>query len=343
MTITEPMLAARHIDFSYGQLQVLFGVTVEVGQGESLALLGTNGAGKSTLLKVICGLESPSKGRVTYGGADITGVAPERLPAKGLLLVVGGKAVFTDMTIDENLEMQAISARYSSAQLRQRRDVVFGTFPRLAERRSQKAGTLSGGEQQQLALGKALLLNPKVLCIDELSLGLAPIIVGELLELVHRIHETGVTLIVVEQSLNVAAHLCERAVFLEKGEVRFEGSTRDLLARDDIARAVFLGGSHTEAVGPSKVRRQTARVESNGAHSNPTRVARPTGPVPKGQQKKRDTNAARPTRGSALGGTASNRAPAVKEAPSSGGGAESKVRATPRKRQASNTDRPDEG
>src|SRR5687768_5778154 len=125
--------------------------------------------------------------------------------------------------------------------MQERLDLVYTTFPRLAERRSQRAGTMSGGEQQQLALAKALLLDPKILCIEELSLGLAPVVVGELLEVVRRIQETGVTLIVVEQSLNIAAELCDRAVFLEKGAVRFEGPTRELMERDDIARAVFLG------------------------------------------------------------------------------------------------------
>jgi ABC-type branched-subunit amino acid transport system ATPase component len=236
-------LQVADVDFSYGQLQILFGVSLEVGAGEALALLGTNGAGKSTLLKVVAGLETPSSGTVTYDGADITGRPAEKLAGSGLLLVVGGRSVFADMTIDDNLEVQAMAAKLAASGLAERLDVVFTTFPRLAERRRQKAGTLSGGEQQQLALAKALLLDPKVLCIDELSLGLAPIVVGELLEIVRGIHAAGVTLVVVEQSLNIAAELCQRAVFLEKGQVRFEGSTRELMERDDIARAVFLGAS----------------------------------------------------------------------------------------------------
>lgn len=253
-------LRVSDVDFSYGQLQVLFGVGIDVVEGEALALLGTNGAGKSTLLKVIAGLEKPSRGSVVYHGDDITGVPAERLASRGLLLVVGGHSVFTDMTIDENLEMQALTARLRPALLKERLDVVFTTFPRLAERRRQKAGTLSGGEQQQLAVARALLLDPKLLIIDELSLGLAPIVVSQLLEVVRRIHALGVTLIMVEQSLNIAAEVCERAVFLEKGEVRFEGATRELLDRDDIARAVFLG-SHTEQ-------------ERNGAAPPPTRPVR---------------------------------------------------------------------
>jgi ABC-type branched-subunit amino acid transport system ATPase component len=235
------VLRVSDLNFSYGQLQVLFGISVDVCEGEALALLGTNGAGKSTLLRVISGLEKPDDGTVSYFGEDITGVPAERLPARGLLLVVGGRAVFTDMSVRENLHMQALAARMATSQLRDRCDVVYETFPALAARYRQKAGNLSGGEQQQLAIAKALLLDPKVLCIDEMSLGLAPIVVGELLEVVRRVHATGVTMVVVEQSLNIAAELCERAIFLEKGEVCFEGSTRDLMSRDDIARAVFLG------------------------------------------------------------------------------------------------------
>jgi ABC-type branched-subunit amino acid transport system ATPase component len=234
-------LQASGIDFSYGQLQVLFGVSLEVRAGEAVALLGTNGAGKSTLLRVIAGLEKPLRGTVSYLGADITGARAESLPGKGLLLVVGGRSVFADMTVAENLEMEALTARLRRAALDERLTVAYSAFPVLASRRRQKAGTLSGGEQQQLALAKAMLLDPKVLCIDELSLGLAPLVVGQLLESVRRIHATGVSVVVVEQSLNIAAEICERSVFLEKGQVRFEGPTRDLLARDDIARAVFLG------------------------------------------------------------------------------------------------------
>jgi ABC-type branched-subunit amino acid transport system ATPase component len=242
-------LRVSDLDFSYDQLQVLFGVSIEVRQGEALALLGTNGAGKSTLLKAVAGLEKPGRGAVTYLGDDVTGVPAERLARRGLLLVVGGRSVFADLTVDENLEMQALTARFRPPQYKARLDSVFTTFPRLAQRRRSKAGTLSGGEQQQVALAKALLLDPKLLCIDELSLGLAPVVVAELLEVVRRIHASGVTLVVVEQSLNIAAEICDRAVFLEKGQVQFEGATRELLARDDIARAVFLG---SEPAGSSK-------------------------------------------------------------------------------------------
>jgi ABC-type branched-subunit amino acid transport system ATPase component len=237
------MLSVDAIDFSYGQLQVLFGISMEVHRGEALALVGTNGAGKSTLLRVIAGLEAPSAGTVTFDGRDITGARAEHLAGEGLVLIPGGRACFTDMTVAENLEMQSLSIRKQGDLVRERKERVLTTFPRLAERLGQHAGTLSGGEQQQLALAKALMLDPKVLCIDELSLGLAPVVIGELLEIVRQLNESGITLVVVEQSLNVAAQLCNRAIFLEKGQVRFTGESAELLERDDIARAVFFGGS----------------------------------------------------------------------------------------------------
>jgi ABC-type branched-subunit amino acid transport system ATPase component len=252
----DELLCARNIDFSYGPLQVLFDISLDVRRGEALALLGTNGAGKSTLLRVIAGLERPSAGSVTLAGRDITGSRAERLASEGLLLIPGGRSVFADMTVAENLEMQALLIRGQRALVRERTERVLTTFPRLAERLSQPAGRLSGGEQQQLALAKALLLDAEVLCIDELSLGLAPVVVGELLEIVRRLHEEGITLLVVEQSLNIAAQLCERAVFLEKGQVRFEGRTAELLEQDDIARAVFFGGAMQSNGAAPRRRRQ---------------------------------------------------------------------------------------
>lgn len=252
--MTEPILSVDHVDFSYGRLQVLFGVSLRLDPGESLALLGTNGAGKSTLLRVVSGLERAGAGTIQLDGRDVTNDEAESLVRQRLVLVPGGRSIFPDMTVAENLEMQAFTLRRDKATVNERRDNVLATFPRLGERLHQRAGTMSGGEQQQLALAKALLLDPLVLCIDELSLGLAPIVVEELLETVAAIRARGVSMILVEQSLNVAAAMCERAVFMEKGEVRFEGQTTELLERDDIARAVFLGGPAK----PAKPRRRKA-------------------------------------------------------------------------------------
>ncbi|HEX3899774.1 MAG TPA: ATP-binding cassette domain-containing protein [Mycobacteriales bacterium] len=235
------LLEVRNVDFSYGSMQVLFDVSLQVRAGESLALLGTNGAGKSTLLRVITGLERAQRGRIFFAGDDITATAAERLPRRGLLLVAGGNGVFADMTVSDNLDMAALPARRQRQSVRERRAAVYDVFPHLAKRLDRRAGTLSGGEQQQLALAKALLLEPRLLCIDELSLGLAPIIVGQLMQLVRDIQKSGVALVLVEQSLNIAAEMCDRAVFMEKGEIRFEGAPKDLLERDDLARAAFLG------------------------------------------------------------------------------------------------------
>ena len=239
----DAVLRVEDVDFSYGQLQVLFGISMDVHKGEALALVGTNGAGKSTLLRVVAGLERPTAGSVMFDGSDITGGRAERLAGEGLVLIPGGRAVFTDMTVAENLEMQALSIRKQGGLAKERKERALEVFPRLAERMSQQAGTLSGGEQQQLALAKALMLDPKLLCIDELSLGLAPVIIGELLEIVRKLNESGITIVLVEQSLNIAAQLCSRAVFLEKGQVRFTGECAELLEQDDIARAVFFGGA----------------------------------------------------------------------------------------------------
>ena len=233
-------IAALHdVDFSYGQLQVLFGVQLEIRTGEVLGLLGTNGAGKSTVLRVLSGLAPPSRGQVLFRGEDVTGVPAEDLVGRGLAMVPGGKAMFADLTVAEGLAVGARLLPKAERAARIAREL--DRFPRLGDRRTSLAGSLSGGEQQQLAIAKALLLDPVLLCIDELSLGLAPVVVEGLLETVRQVRAAGTTVVVVEQSLNIAAHLCDRAVFLEKGSVRFEGAPRELLERGDIARSVFLG------------------------------------------------------------------------------------------------------
>ena len=236
------LLAAEDLSYSYGQLQVLFDVCFELREGEALALLGTNGAGKTTLLRVVAGLVQPASGRVLLRGEDVTSTPAEQRVKSGIVLVVGGRGVFPDMSVEENLLVQARLLEDRAA-AREAQDRVFDTFPLLRDRLGQKAGSMSGGEQQQLALAKAVMLDPQVLCIDELSLGLAPVVVQDLLRVVRRLHEQGVGVVLVEQSLNIAAELCGRAIFMEKGAVRFEGSPAELMERDDIARAVFLGDS----------------------------------------------------------------------------------------------------
>ncbi|HEX6489026.1 MAG TPA: MFS transporter [Candidatus Dormibacteraeota bacterium] len=238
-----PMLSCRSIDFAYDQLQVLFGVDFTVDDGEMVALLGTNGAGKSTLLRVISGLGLPTRGSVRYRGADITYLDPERRVGLGITQVPGGRAVFSGMSVLDNLRV------FGHLHGGQRRLVERGieeslaAFPRLAERRHQPAGVLSGGEQQMLGLAKAFMLKPQLLLIDELSLGLAPKVVAELLEMVRRINQSGTAVVLVEQSVNVALTLVEHAYFMEKGEIRFDGKAADLLDRPDLLRSVFLEGA----------------------------------------------------------------------------------------------------
>ncbi|HZN16221.1 MAG TPA: ABC transporter ATP-binding protein [Acidimicrobiales bacterium] len=238
---TLPLLVCRGLDFSYGQLQVLFGVDFTVDEGQLVALLGTNGAGKSTLLRVISGLGFPSHGSVHLRGEDITFLDAEERLRLGIAQVPGGRAVFGPLTVLENLEVvaRAGARRGAAAAL----DDVFAAFPRLAERRDQPAATLSGGEQQMLGLSKALLLRPRVLLVDELSLGLAPKVVSELLEMVRRINREGTAVVLVEQSVNVALSIADHAFFMEKGEVRFDGPAAKLLDRNDLVRSVFLGGA----------------------------------------------------------------------------------------------------
>jgi ABC-type branched-subunit amino acid transport system ATPase component/MFS family permease len=238
-----PMLAARNVDFSYGQLQVLFGVDFTVDDGEMVALLGVNGAGKSTLLKVISGIGLPTRGSVRFRGADITYLDAERRLRLGITQIPGGRAVFGPMTVVENLRGFGYTLGRDRAALDSAIDRCFDAFPRLAERRNQNASTLSGGEQQMLGLSKGLILQPKLLLIDELSLGLAPVIVGQLLDMVRQINDGGTAVVLVEQSVNIALNLVDHAYFMERGEIRFDGRARDLLARDDLLRAVFLEGT----------------------------------------------------------------------------------------------------
>jgi len=240
-----PVLQLNNVDFSYGHVQVLFDVGFEVKRGEVLALLGTNGAGKSTALKVAAGLVTADRGVVRLNGRTVTYATPEQRSRLGIHLLPGGRGTFGEMTVAENLDMGAFAYRSDRADMRRRIEQVYALFPALADAKSTRADALSGGQQQMLALGIALLHQPEVLMIDELSLGLAPIVVQDLIEVVSRLKREGVTMVIVEQSLNVAAAIADRAVFLEKGQVRFEGPIAELMERDDLARAVFLGGEVT--------------------------------------------------------------------------------------------------
>jgi branched-chain amino acid transport system ATP-binding protein len=245
-----PLVECRGIDVAYGPVQVLFGVDFEVSEGEIVALLGTNGAGKSTLLKAISGLITPASGTIALDGRDITGADAEAVTRAGVSLMPGGKGIFPTVTVEEHLRLAAWTFRKDSARIEAARDEVLELFPILAQRHAQPAGYLSGGEQQMLALAQAFMTKPRLLLVDELSLGLAPAVVGHLLDVLRAVHAAGTTIVIVEQSVNVALTLAQRAVFMEKGEVRFTGPTGELLERPDLLRSVFI--------------RQGPSVSSNG-------------------------------------------------------------------------------
>ncbi|HWE65262.1 MAG TPA: ATP-binding cassette domain-containing protein [Acidimicrobiales bacterium] len=247
---TPVVLSCQNVEVSYGPVQILFGVDLDVHEGEIVALLGTNGAGKSTLLKGASGLVKVGGGAVKLAGANIAGEPAEAIARLGLSLMPGGRGIFPTLTVDENLRLGTWMVRKDHAAVREAKERVVELFPILAQRSGQQAGNLSGGEQQMLSLAMALMVTPKVLMIDELSLGLAPTVVAQLIDVVKLLHRGGTTIVVVEQSVNVALQLAERAVFLEKGEVRFSGRTSELLERPDILRSVFIAGATSVAGGP---------------------------------------------------------------------------------------------
>jgi branched-chain amino acid transport system ATP-binding protein len=242
------LLEVSGLTVSYSGVQVLFGVDLEVRTGEIVALLGTNGAGKSTTLNAISGIVEPDGGNVWFDGDAIVGEQPERTVARGIVQVPGGRGIFAGLSVAENLKMGSFLIRRDKALTARRLDQVLELFPRLAERRNQRAGSLSGGERQMLTLAQSFLLQPKLLLIDELSLGLAPAVVRELLQAVRDVNATGAAIVLVEQSVNVALTLAHRAYFMEKGEVRFSGPTSELLTRSDLLRSVFLEGAQAAVV-----------------------------------------------------------------------------------------------
>jgi branched-chain amino acid transport system ATP-binding protein len=237
------VLETRGLTASYGPVQVLFGIDLEVREGEIVALLGTNGAGKSTVLNALSGLMPTDGGNVWFDGQPITGETAERVAGRGLVQAPGGRGIFPGMTVAENLRLGAFLLRGDKQVSAERVEASLDLFPALRPMLDRTAGDLSGGQRQMLVLAQAMLLKPRLLLIDELSLGLAPVVVQELLQAVRRLNAEGTSVVLVEQSVNVALTLADRAYFLEKGEVRFSGPTADLLGRDDLLRSVFFGGA----------------------------------------------------------------------------------------------------
>jgi ABC-type branched-subunit amino acid transport system ATPase component/ABC-type branched-subunit amino acid transport system permease subunit len=253
------LLQCTGVEVSYGTMQVLFGVDLDVADGEIVALLGTNGAGKSTMLKAVAGLVSAAPGKVWFDGTDITKLNTEARAAMGLSMVPA-KAIFPSLNVAENLRVAGWLVRKDKDKVAAGRDRAFELFGQLAERERQLAGTMSGGQQQMLSLAMALQSKPRMLLIDELSLGLAPSVVARLLEVVRELAAEGVTILIVEQSVSVALEVAERAEFLERGTVRFAGPTAELLERTDVLRSVFIGGASAVTPSPNgkKPRKKTA-------------------------------------------------------------------------------------
>ncbi|VVE21784.1 ABC transporter ATP-binding protein [Pandoraea cepalis] len=232
------MLKLEQIHTHYGAVEALSGVSIEVNKGEIVTLIGSNGAGKTTLMMTVCGAPRASSGRVMFEGRDITGCATHDIMRMGLAISPEGRRVFPSLTVIENLKMGGFFA--SKDQIDAGMDHVFKLFPRLAQRGKQRAGTMSGGEQQMLAIGRALMSRPRLLLLDEPTLGLAPLVIAQIFDIIRAIREEGVTVFLVEQNANKALHVADRGYVLETGRVVLADSAANLLANDDIKRA-YLG------------------------------------------------------------------------------------------------------
>jgi branched-chain amino acid transport system ATP-binding protein len=242
------VLALESVVAAYDDVVCLCGVSLEVRRGEIVTLIGANGAGKSTTLKTISGLLAPRAGTITFNGRDISGLTPDRIVAAGLVQVPEGRRVFPELSVEDNLRAGAYLVRQRAATRKALAD-VYARFPRLAERRKQLAGTLSGGEQQMLAFGRAMMSHPILLMLDEPSLGLAPLMVEEVMRSIRIFQESGVTVLLIEQNANLALRLADRAYVMETGSIVMSGSGKELLANEHV-RMSYLGakarahGSH---------------------------------------------------------------------------------------------------
>ncbi len=233
------MLKVENINVYYGAIHAIKGVSFEVNDGEIVTLIGANGAGKSTTLQTISGLLHSTTGSITFEGENIAGVPAHKLVGKGLAQVPEGRRVFLQMTVEENLEMGAYTRPGIEVEPRIQR--VYELFPRMKERRKQVAGTLSGGEQQMLAMGRALMSNPKLMMLDEPSMGLAPILVEQIFDIIKELHKAGTTILLVEQNAQMALSVADRGYVLETGKIVTSGSGKELLSDESVKKA-YLGG-----------------------------------------------------------------------------------------------------
>ncbi|MCL6572039.1 MAG: ABC transporter ATP-binding protein [Bacillus sp. (in: Bacteria)] len=234
------MLKIKDINVYYGIIHALKGVSLEINQGEIVTLIGANGAGKSTLLKTISGLLKPKNGEILFEDEHVSGKVPQLIVKRGISQVPEGRRVFANMTVEENLELGAY-LRKDKKGILEDFDMVFQLFPRLQERRKQQSGTLSGGEQQMLAMGRALMARPRLLLLDEPSMGLAPLLVKTIFKIIGEINKTGTTILLVEQNANMALSIADRAYVIETGKIVASGTTEELSQSDQIRNA-YLGG-----------------------------------------------------------------------------------------------------
>lgn len=236
------MLQVQSIDTYYGEVQALHGVSIDIGSGEIVAIIGSNGAGKSTLMKSVIGLIHPKRGKISFNGEDITTMKASTIVSKGLVYIPEGREIFPNMTVAENLEMGAFSKKYKKHELKLRMNEAYELFPRLGERAKQKAGTMSGGEQQMLAVARGLMCEPKLIMCDEPSLGLAPVIIDEMFDAFVRINrEKKIPLVIVEQNAFMALSISNKAYVLENGVMRISGPSSELIESAEIKKA-YLGG-----------------------------------------------------------------------------------------------------
>ncbi len=239
MSEIDKVLRLEGVHSHYGMIEALKGVSLEVGRGEIVSLIGANGAGKSTLMMTVCGEPQASKGAIYYENREITLESSHMIMRSGISVVPEGRRIFSALTVEENLKMGAFFAERE--QIEQDLEEIYTIFPRLRERQSQRGGTLSGGEQQMLAIGRALMGRPKLLLLDEPSLGLAPLIIAQIFEIIERIRDEGVTIFLVEQNAHRALQISDRGYVLENGEIVLQGLGRELLTNDEVKRA-YLGG-----------------------------------------------------------------------------------------------------
>lgn len=237
------LLSVETVDVGYEHVGVLEGVSIAVPDGAIVALVGSNGAGKSTLLRAISGLLKPTRGRILFGGVDIAGMRPDRIVAAGVLHVAEGRRLFREQSVEDNLELGLYGTSLDRAEQTRRYERVYELFPVLAERKQSRAGVLSGGQQQMLAIAQALIRDPKLLLLDEPSLGLAPIIVDQVLEVVQRLRGSGTTILLVEQMVERALEIAEYAYVLQNGRILGHGPAAEL-ARSDLIKSAYVGPAH---------------------------------------------------------------------------------------------------